>query len=306
MSEGRREPSFTDSLTAGGYKFGSAIAQLTPGPISQGLANVAGAAMAPTMRAKRSMIERHLRRVDPSLGPFAVRRKAQQAFESYSRYWVESFRLPNLSKQTVDRTFTYTGYHEHLLPALDAGNGCIIALPHLGGWEWAGRWIADRGHPITVVVEPLENRELFEWFVDLRAKLGMTVVPLGPDAGAAVLKALRNNEVVCLLSDRDLTRDGVSVEFFGEHTTLPPGPATLSLRTGAPILPTGVYFTKAYNGHHTIVRAPVPAEREGRLRDDVTRVTQLLAHELEWLIRRAPEQWHLFQPNWPSDPGYGV
>jgi KDO2-lipid IV(A) lauroyltransferase len=33
-------------------------------------------------------------------------------------------------------------------------------------------------------------------------------------------------------------------------------------------------------------------------------VTQLLAHELEFLIRRAPEQWHLFQPNWPSDPGY--
>ena len=33
-------------------------------------------------------------------------------------------------------------------------------------------------------------------------------------------------------------------------------------------------------------------------------MTQYLARELEYLIRRAPEQWHLFQPNWPSDPGY--
>ena len=31
-----------------------------------------------------------------------------------------------------------------------------------------------------------------------------------------------------------------------------------------------------------------------------------LASELEALIRRAPDQWHLFQPNWPSDPGYGA
>ncbi len=193
-----------------GTEFGSVVAQLTPGPISQGMAGLAGVAMTPAMRAKRSMIERHLRRVDPTLSGLALRRKVQQAFESYSRYWVESFRLPNLSKRTVERTFSYTGYREYLLPALEAGNGCIIALPHLGGWEWAGRWIADRGHPITVVVEPLENAQLFEWFADLRAKLGMTVVPLGPDAGAAVLRALRNNEVVCLLSDRDLTHDGVS------------------------------------------------------------------------------------------------
>ena len=46
-------------------------------------------------------------------------------------------------------------------------------------------------------------------------------------------------------------------------------------------------------------------ERQGGLREDVARITQDLAHELEALIRRAPEQWHLFQPNWPSDPGYG-
>jgi KDO2-lipid IV(A) lauroyltransferase len=46
---------------------------------------------------------------------------------------------------------------------------------------------------------------------------------------------------------------------------------------------------------------PVPAQREGRLRDDVGRVTQELAHRFEELIRSAPEQWHLLQPNWPSD-----
>ncbi len=71
----------------------------------------------------------------------------------------------------------------------------------------------------------------------------MNVVPLGPDAGTTVMRALRDNHVVCLLADRDLQGGGPEVEFFGERTTLPAGPATLTMRLGAPILPTAVYFT---------------------------------------------------------------
>jgi KDO2-lipid IV(A) lauroyltransferase len=50
-----------------------------------------------------------------------------------------------------------------------------------------------------------------------------------------------------------------------------------------------------------LAHAPIQVERRGRLRDDVARITQVLANELESLIRKAPEQWHLLQPNWPSD-----
>lgn len=159
---------------------------------------------------------------------------------------------------------------------------------------------------MTVVVERIEPPKLFDWFVDLRAELGMTVVPLGPQAGRAVLEALRKNEVVCLLSDRNIGGGGIPVEFFGEQTRLPAGPATLSLRTGAPLLPTAVYFTPRHDGHLGVIRPPVTLERTGKLRDDVAAVTQAMAHEFERLIRRAPSQWHLFQPNWPSDPGYGA
>jgi len=204
----------------------------------------------------------------------------------------------------VDAGFSYDGV-AHLDDALTAGRGAILALPHLGGWEWGGRWIAEQGLPIKVVVEPLEPPELFEWFVSFRRSLGMTVVPIGPGATPAVSRALRQNEVVCLLSDRDIQGGGVGVEFFGERTTLPAGPAMLALRTGAAILPCAVYFTSARDGHHGVVRPPLIVERAGGVRDDVARVTQALAHELEALIRAAPEQWHLFQPNWPSDPGYG-
>ena len=159
---------------------------------------------------------------------------------------------------------------------------------------------------MTVVVERIDPPELFDWFVRAAQRPRDEGGAARPDAGDGRARGRsRDNEVVCLLCDRDIQGGGVEVEFFGERTTLPgrPGDAR-RCAPGAPILPVGVYFTRAVNGHHAVVRPPLPAERTGTLRDDVARVTQALAHELELLIRRAPEQWHLFQPNWPSDPGY--
>lgn len=295
-----------DSLTVGGYRLGALAARAVPGFATAAFSGPVGLGAATISPERRAMVARHLRRADPSLRGLALRRAVQESFDSYARYYLESFRLPNLSAATVEAGIVTEGYREHVLPGLEAGRGVILALPHLGGWEWAGRWLADQGHPVTAVVERIEPPELFEWFADLRAELGMTVVPLDGGAAKALLGALQRNEVVCLLCDRDLQRNGVEVEFFGERTTLPAGPALLGLRTGAPVLPTAVYFSRRTGNHHFgWVRAPLDTTRsDAGLREDVARVTQDLAHELEVLIRRAPAQWHLQQPNWPSDPGY--
>jgi phosphatidylinositol dimannoside acyltransferase len=222
-----------------------------------------------------------------------------EVYRSYARYYIESFRLPSLPPEVVAEKFTVDGY-EHIDQAFADGSAPILALPHLGGWEWAAFWLAlVPKRRVTAVAEALEPPELFTWFTELRKSLGMEVVPLGPGAGAQVMRALRDKHVVCLLSDRFLEGSSVEVEFFGERTQLPAGPATLALRTGAPILPTAVYFRG--DSHHAIVRPPIESVRNGGLREDVSRVTQTLAHELERLIRLAPEQWHLLQPNWPSD-----
>ena len=304
MTEREPRRRLTDAVTLGGFRAGALLARMMPGPLASGAASGIGMGASFSNPARRRMIERHLQRVNPRLHGTSLRLAVQQAFDSYARYYVESFRLPRLSKRTVDRAISTDGY-QYILDGLAEGKGVILALPHLGGWEWAGRWMTDRGHKLTVVVEPLDPPELFDWFVALRRELGMNVVALGPNVATSVLAALRNNEVVCLLCDRDIEHTGIEIEFFGERTTLPAGPAMLSLRTGAPVLPTAVYFTPVRtDGHHAIVRPRLPNERRAGMREDATRVTQLLAHELEFLIRRSPEQWHLFQPNWPSDPGW--
>ena len=98
-----------------------------------------------------------------------------------------------------------------------------------------------------------------------RARLGMTVVPLGPDAGRAILRALGRNDIVCLLCDRDIGGGGVEVELFGETTRLPAGPATLAIRTGATLLPVAVYFTSKVDGHLGVIRpAAAPSNAAAR------------------------------------------
>jgi KDO2-lipid IV(A) lauroyltransferase len=289
-------PGVRGQLTTIAYRGATRIAQVVPAPLVPSLGRMAGRVGGWAQPERRRMSARHQARVTGHANGVHI----DPVFESYGRYWLEIFRLPSeVRRGEVAPNFTIDGY-EHIVDGLAAGKGVILALPHLGGWEWAAAWMAAQGHHMLAVVEPLEPPELFDWFAQQREAIGLEIVPVGPDVSKRVLGALRDNRIVCLLSDRDLTGDGVEVEFFGEHTTLPGGPATCALRTGAVILPVAVYF-EAGRHHHARVLPAIPTGREGTLREDIASITQDLAHEFEELISAAPDQWHLLQPNWPSD-----
>ena len=301
MNPGEQIDRLRGRAVVGAYRAGGLLARFTPPFVGHGITTAAGVASSLAAADRRAVVERNLQRIyGQDLTGARLATKVAQTFESYGRYYYDSFRLPSMTAEAVDRGFTADGL-EHLEAAMDGPVGPVLALPHLGGWEWAAAWITKvRGWELAAVVEALEPPELFEWFLDFRRSLGMNIIPLGPDAAAEVAAAAAAKQVVCLLSDRDITGTGVPVTFFGEPTTLPAGPAVMALRGGCPILPTAVYFRG--DGVHGVVRPPIDTTRqEARLRDDVARITQALADELEVLIRRAPEQWHLMQPNWPSD-----
>lgn len=287
-------------LVTPAYRGASVLAQRLPGAlVERGAPALAAAASLPPSE-RRAMVARHQRRVDPSLHGDALRRRVREVYRSYGRYYSESFRLPVIGPAELDARLTAEGY-EHVRGAIARGIGPVLVLPHLGSWEWCAYWLTRvEDTPVTAVVERIDPPALFDWFVEFRRRIGIEVVPLGPDAGREVVRAIKRCHVVPLLCDRDITGGGVEVTFFGERTTLPSGPAVLALRTGAPLLPTAVY-DRSGGHHHGVVRPAVPAERQGSFREDVARITRAVAVELEELIRRAPHQWHLLQPNWPSD-----
>lgn len=251
------------------------------------------------MRSKaREPLERNLSRVlstsDRLVELEVLERFVRRGFANYAQYWAEGAKLPALSRETIASRFRIAEGIEYLEDAFALGNGVVIALPHVGSWEWGGSYISSLGMPMTAVAEELEPPELFEWFTAKREAIGIYIEGLNRGASTKLLNVLKNGGVVGLLCDRDIQGGGVSVEFFGSNVTLPGGPATLALRTGAPLLCAACY-TGPGRDHFAVITPVIVAEREGRLRDDVTRVTQAIAHELEDLIRRAPEQWHVLE-----------
>lgn len=283
------------------YRIAAQAAQRLPLGVSTAAVRFGGRAGSLFAGDRRVIAERNLRRAhDGDLTDDELNRSVARLFESYGRYYLDSFRLPAVDDETLDAGFDYCGF-EHIAQPIAEGIGPILVLPHLGGWEWAAFWLARIPRiGVTAVVEPLDPPPVFEWFRSFRESLGMRVVPIGPEAGHAVFDGIKAAHAVCLLSDRLVANAaGAVVEFFGERTLLPAGPATLAFRTGAPLVPVAVF--QRGDRHFAEVRPPVPAVREGRFRDDVQRVTQLLANELERFIRAAPEQWHVLQPTWPSD-----
>lgn len=282
------------------YRGISAALQGVPAPLIGGLATVSGLTMAEVWRKKRPIVRANLRRVvGPDVSEADLERLVIESFDSYARYWVESARLISMPPAEVFRRFSIEGF-ERVEEESAKHRGIILALPHLGFWDLGGLWLTLKGYPMTTVAEPLDPPDLFEWFRAQREALGLTIHPLGSDTPGRLSSALKAGRLVGLVADRDLIGNGVEVEFFGEVTTLPAGPAVLALRTGAPLFPSIVYQRPHGKGHGVIL-PPLEIERTGRLRVDVTRVTRMLAAAFEDLIRKAPAQWHVFQPNWPSD-----
>lgn len=288
------------------YRALGAALQRLPEPAAAAAAAAVGEALYRTRPATRATRARTMARVLASTSPVVppdpgvVDRWVRRAFRAYARYWLEGARLPATGWDEVCRRMYVERGYEHLQRGMAEGRGVVMVLPHVGSWEWGGAFLASQGYPMTSVAERIEPPELFDWFIEQRRALGLTVVPLGGDSGGTVLKALRAGGLVGLLADRDIEGHGVEVELFGEVTTLPAGPATLALRTGATLITAAVYSGPGRD-HVGVVGPPIDTSRTGSLRADVTRMTQDLARVMEGFVRRAPEQWHLYQPNWPSD-----
>lgn len=240
--------------------------------------------------ARRRMAQRHMRRVGepPS--------HAKEVFGSYGRYWAESFWVRPRRVPELKRNLTVDGI-ENLRAAVAGNRGVVVVLPHLGNWEVAALIARDLDLPVVAVAENLSNPRITEWFTAQRAMFGIEIVLTGGGGVTRqLLECLNQGKAVCLLADRDVTGRGIEVEFFGERTTLPGGPVVLARRTGLPVLPVAIYFEEG-SGHHAIIQPPVDFPPGAELADEA----QIVAHHLEALIRRDPGQWHLVQPNWPSD-----
>jgi phosphatidylinositol dimannoside acyltransferase len=233
--------------------------------------------------------------VPPSEVPYSLMRAS---LASYARYWREAFRLPTMDHtKLAQRLDDIVQGEEHLTNALDAGRGAVMALPHSGNWDLSGVWMVHKYGTFTTVAERLKPESLYQRFIAYRESLGFEVLPL---TGAerppyeVCVERVRANRFVCLMAERDLTRSGVQVDFFGEPTRMPAGPARLAIETGAALIPFHCWFEK--RGWRMIFHPPLDTS-SGYVRA----ITQALADQFARDIAAHPADWHMLQPQWLAD-----
>jgi KDO2-lipid IV(A) lauroyltransferase len=290
-----------ERLTDALYGLGWSTVKKLPEPVAVRLGRTV-ADLAWKRRGKGVLrLEANYARVVPDAGPERLAALSRAGMRSYLRYWMESFRLPAWSAERVRGGFAPKDVH-HLTDGLAAGNGVILALPHLANWDLAGAWVTtELQTPFTTVAERLKPETLYDRFVAYREGLGMEVLPhSGGSAFGALARRLRAGGLVCLVADRDLSASGVAVDFFGETARMPAGPALLAQQTGALLLPVTLWYddSPVMQGR---VHPPIEVPASGTRAEKTSVMTQALADAFASGIADHPEDWHMLQRLWLAD-----
>jgi len=250
-------------------------------------------------------LEKNLRRVVPQASEGELRALSKRSMRLYLRYWCDSFRISDWSTERITQSIAIVN-EENLRSALALGKGCIVALPHAGNWDHAGAWACVTGMPLTTVAERLKPESLFQAFLRYRQTLGMEVLPTDGDHIVGVLASrLRAGRLVALVADRDLSSNGVNVDFFGESVSMPAGPAALAVQTGAALIPAFVRYLEPRNSRGINIEveffSPVPDPGVGLRGDRIEQMVAECANVFEKSITEYPSQWHMLQRFWLSD-----
>lgn len=284
-----------ERLTHWAYLAGEGVISSLPRGLVMPIAAAAGNAAYDLSGSKGAVVRDNLARPmglppdDPR-----VRRAARRAFRSYAKYLADVMRLPALTPEVIDRLVTIDNI-EILDEARADGTGVLVCTVHVGGMDMIGPGLLRHGESLHVVADDTTYGSLYEHLKAVRAEHGLFLI--GWRNMRKIFRVLRARENVVLFCDGGFRRGDVPVEFLGEVTTFPAGPASLSARTGAPMLP--VYCQRTRGDRFRARGLPLircaseePAE--------IYRATQALADELGGVIREDPSQWYMFRPVWPQ------
>jgi lauroyl/myristoyl acyltransferase len=160
--------------------------------------------------------------------------------------------------------------------------------------------LAASGYPFSVVVKHPGDERFARLIDGYRAQLGIQTISAKPrrEAVRGILRALRQNRVVLVIAD-EFKSGGVMVDFMGQPSPAPRGPASLALRTGAATLP--MFATREADGSLLLSIGPeIEPVHNDDVEESVAATTALYTRHLENAIRNYPDQW-----NWLGFPRNG-
>lgn len=238
----------------------------------------------------RKAVINNLKLILPESRHAHLNRYAKEVFVNFGKYLVEFFRFPLLKKEDLGRLVKIRGI-EYVDQALKNKKGAIILAAHLGNWELGGVFMALLGYPMIAVALPHRHHKVNSFFNRQRERMGVVVIPSLGIAVRHIYKRLQNNQLVALVGDRDFANAGRRMKFLGATKVIPRGPAVLSLRTGAPIVP-GFVIRHEDNTHTIEFLEPL------KVRGSEEEIMTAYAKIIEEQILKYPTQWMMFREFW--------
>jgi phosphatidylinositol dimannoside acyltransferase len=248
---------------------------------------------------RRQVID-NLRHVTPGKPWIAYQIAAYKVFETVNANYYDLLRFRTVDRDQFAELMDVQG-RDNLDRALECGKGVIILAAHLGNYSVVGQYPATIGIRSAIIAERVQPPGLFNYMVRLRSAAGIDILPPGREAIPPILRLLRGNGVLMVAGDRDVSGQGVEVDFFGEPASLPAGPAILAMRTGAALIPT---YTVRTSTRHSIVyiEEPLQLKRSHDREADLRHNVQIVARSLEKMIATDPTQWAVLQRVWGAPP----
>jgi len=266
------------------------------------IASVAGAVIGTAayylLPVARGAALRHIRAAFPEKTTRETARIVRESFSCQGRNLFELFTFRRLDRVMVDRYVSFPDRYR-LEAAFAQGNGVIIISGHLGNWELLGAALSRWGYPVNVIARAIYLKGLDDLLVSLRAAVGMTVIPRAADGSPrAILRALRQNQIIGILIDQDIKVPGVFCDFFGKPAFTATGPAAIALRSNAAVV-TGALVRSGCR-HRLVINGPHTFEQTGDRQRDIAAMTARMTGIIEASIREHPAQWVWMHERWKT------
>lgn len=283
-----------DFAVAGGYFAGWRIVRALPEKFAYKTFDRIGRYALSRNGSRVKRLRSNLSRVCPEKSSSEMEDLMRLAMSSYMRYWCDTFRSPDWSREKIVNTVTVEG-EELLTTPMKNGTGVVVSLPHAGNWDHAGSYFCGMGFPLVTVAERLKPEALFNKFLEYRQNIGMEVLSLDSRSIVTLMQRAREGRLIALVSDRDLSKSGVDVSFFGHPARMPAGPALLAIRIGIPLITAYVSYTS--NGIHIVFNS-VEIPTNGSEEEKISKVVQKCADLFAAGIKSSPQDWHMLQRIW--------
>ena len=237
-------------------------------------------------------------RVMPNMSEREIEDLTKDGMRSYLRYWFDTFRLNKWSKSRIIET-TFVVRENLLRDPIATKQGCIIALPHAGNWDHAAAYFCSTGITLTAVVEKLKPEAIFKKFLAYRQSIGIEAISHKEKTMPILMERLNQGKLIALVADRDMSRNGIEVNFLGGIAKMPAGPAILALKTGSPLVT--AYIRYLEKGIEITFDETIKLQVAGSEEEQIKIITQSMADNFAKRIKDSPVDWHMLQRIWVDE-----